>query len=158
MGPRELIQRLGLKPHPEGGQYREVFRSEHRVSVPATGADRAALTAIHYLLCEGERSRWHRVRSDEVWHHADGSPLELLLLSPDLVELRRMTLGSLANGHTPMVVVPAFWWQAARPLGPYALCSCLVAPGFDFADFTFMHDEDDRARLAERHPAMIEFL
>jgi predicted cupin superfamily sugar epimerase len=155
MDSTALIERLGLRPHPEGGHYREVFRSAMRVQVPDHGTERSALTVIHYLLCAGEFSRWHRVRAEEVWHHADGGPLELLLLTPDMAVPRRVTLGALADGHQPMVVVPADHWQAARPLGAHALCSCLVAPGFEFADFAFM-DAAQRERLASLQPQLVD--
>jgi uncharacterized protein len=125
MDAAEIIHRLGLVPHPEGGYYRETFRSSLTLDLP-DGRRRSASTAIHYLLPPGTRSAWHRVASDEVWHHYDGGPLRLHLLGTGTRRLDR---------SEPQVVVPAGVWQAAEPEGEGVLCGCTVAPGFDFADF-----------------------
>lgn len=128
---RALVDRLGLWPHPEGGYYREVFRSALRVSTPR--GERSALTLIHYLLPTGSFSAFHRVRSDEVWVHGGGDPLELHVLDgAGRHEMHRLGVG----GPAGQAVVPGGAWQAARPLGPrYALATCAVAPGFEFEDF-----------------------
>jgi len=125
MDVAEIIHRLGLIPHPEGGYYRETFRSPVMLDLP-DGRHRHASTAILYLLPAGERSAWHRVASDEVWHHYGGGPLRLHLLGMGTRRLDR---------SDPQIVVPAGVWQAAEPEGEGALCGCTVAPGFDFADF-----------------------
>ena len=93
-----------------------------------------------FLLASGSFSAWHRVSSDEVWHWYEGEPLELLLASADFSVVQRRRLGPVGAGTEPGVTVPADWWQAARPLGAYALCGCTVAPGFEFEDFTFLRD------------------
>ena len=158
-----LIRRYGLEPHPEGGWYREVHRSGELVS-RLDGQRRAALTAILFLLPQGEISRWHRVSdADETWHHAGGAPLELLALSPEGGELRHQRLSAVhvqpqgwpEETATPLAVVPAGWWQAARSLGAWSLVSCCVGPGFDFADFTLLRDLPPA-----QHPsgALAEFL
>lgn len=122
---RHLIETLELQPHPEGGWYREVFRSGARVVRERDGASRSALTTIYFLLVEGTFSAWHRVRSDEVWHFYEGDPLELLTRD-----------GATRLDATNRVhVIPANVWQAARPLGAYTLAGCTVAPGFEFEDF-----------------------
>jgi predicted cupin superfamily sugar epimerase len=137
---RALIDRLGLARHPEGGYYAQTFRSESIV-VPADGrGERAALTTIYFLLVEGERSRWHRVRSDEVWHFYEGAPLELLELTPALDVMRSQHLGPLEGSQTPVHVIPAGHWQAARSTGSYTLVGCTVGPGFEFDDFLMMAD------------------
>lgn len=124
----EVARLLGLAPHPEGGFYRETFRA------PAAEGQRAASTAIYYLLPEGEASAWHRVDADEVWHHYAGAPLELTLW--DGRERRVVRLGTdLAAGESPQAVAPAGVWQAARPLGGWVLAGCTVAPAFEFAGF-----------------------
>lgn len=148
MHPRasELISLLRLASHPEGGFYRETFRSPARVS-PAGRPGRSALTNILFLLAAGGHSAWHRVLSDEVWHWYEGDTLELLLASPDLRIVQRLRLGAVAESTAPAITVPAGWWQAARPLGDYALCGCTVAPGFEFEDFFFLRD-DAKARAA----------
>ena len=140
MHPRaaELIERLGLEPHPEGGRYARTFRSEATVS-PADGRPaRVALSTIHYLLVAGEHSRWHRVRSDEAWHHHEGGAIELLTAPPGGGAIRSARLGAASATERPSAVVPAGWWQAARPLGDYALVSCAVAPGFEWEDFELL--------------------
>ena len=148
-----LIQTLDLHDHPEGGYYREVFRSAAMVN-PTDGREgRSSLTSIYFLLMEGSHSSWHVVRSDEAWHHYEGDPLELLTIDPDSFELTQVVLGPIEEGAQPVRVVAAGLWQAARPLGTYTLAGCSVGPGFDFADFTLMRDEDTAAaRLHDTHP------
>jgi hypothetical protein len=121
-----IIALLGLKPHPEGGHFRETFRD---------GEGRGHSTAIYFLLKAGEVSRWHRVDAAEVWHFYRGAPLELrvgkaiYVLGPDVEE-----------AQAPQVVVPPGTWQSARSLGEYTLVGCTVAPGFDFAHFEMALD------------------
>ena len=127
----EVISLLDLKPHPEGGHFRETFRDSR---TDANG--RAASTAILFLLARGERSHWHRVDATEVWHHYAGSALRLELALSDQGPVERITLGpDLAAGERPQVVVPTHHWQAAESLGDWTLVGCTVAPGFDFAGF-----------------------
>lgn len=128
---------LALQSHPEGGYFREVHRSPAGVAHPETGEPRAALTSIYFLLEMGEFSAFHRVRSDEVWNFHAGGPLELHLISPEGVHFVHHLGGNVVAGERPQVVVPANWWQAARPVASveFSLCGCQVAPGFDFADF-----------------------
>ena len=125
----EIIARLDLKPHPEGGHFRETFRD------PANGRDdRAASTAIYFLLARGERSQWHRIDAVEIWHHYAGD--SLMLQIADDAGARSVRLGrDLAAGETPQAIVPAHAWQAAESTGDWTLVGCTVAPGFDFAGF-----------------------
>ena len=138
----ELISALALEPHPEGGYYREIFRSAVLIE-PADGRGaRAALTTIYYLLAAGQASRLHRVTSDEVWHLYEGGPLELIEFDPEFRELKRHRLAAAGeDSQAPVCTIPAGQWQAARPLGDYALVGCTVSPGFDFADFTLLADD-----------------
>jgi predicted cupin superfamily sugar epimerase len=131
----QLVDVLGLSPHPEGGYYRETWRSPLALGGLPHGAPRSASTAIYFLLPAGSFSALHRVASDEVWHHYDGDSVELHLLEGRVH--RTLRLGrDLSRGERPQHVVPAGAWQAAVPLGArWALCGCTVAPGFDFADF-----------------------
>jgi predicted cupin superfamily sugar epimerase len=146
---RELIAVLGLTPHPEGGHYRRIHESTQRVRVDGGARTRAALTAIHFLLSAGEASRWHRVDADESWHHAEGDPLELLVFDPATRSLTRDRLGRLdaATRTRPLIVVAAGRWQAARPLGAYALVGCSVGPGFEFAGFTLLVEAPEVAAM-----------
>jgi predicted cupin superfamily sugar epimerase len=144
---RRLVERLQLRPHPEGGLYREVFRS-HR-TLPLARGSRSALTAIHFVLPAGAFSAFHRVASDEVWSFQGGDPLELFVLGGDGALVTHRLGRDLDPGQEPLAVVPAGAWQAAVPLGErYSWCSCLVAPGFDFADFEMA----SRADLETRFP------
>jgi uncharacterized protein len=122
---QQLIDTLGLAPHPEGGWYRQVFKSEERVTRHADGAQRSALTTIYFLLVEGTYSAWHCVQSDEAWHFYEGDALEVLT--------RDATIRLDADHRVH--VIKAGEWQAARPLGAYALVGCTVGPGFEFEDF-----------------------
>ncbi|WP_049621599.1 cupin domain-containing protein [Frateuria defendens] len=143
-----LIRRLDLQPHPEGGHYRRI----HPLPQPA---QRGALSAIHFLLPAGEVSAWHRVDAEEVWHYVEGDPLELLIYRPELGTLRRLRLGPLperGEAQSLLGMVPAGAWQAARPLGAYTLCSCLVAPAFEFAGFSLVEDAALARRLAALAP------
>jgi predicted cupin superfamily sugar epimerase len=116
----ELIARLQLQPHPEGGHYRETWRD-----VPADGG-RGAGTAIYFLLRAGEESRWHRVDAVEIWHHYDGAPLDLWIDDARPVSL---------SPWSPQVIVPAGAWQRARSTGAYTLVGCTVSPAFEFRGF-----------------------
>jgi predicted cupin superfamily sugar epimerase len=125
----DVIALLGLEPHPEGGHYRETFRDAAQVA-----GERAASTAIYFLLRTGELSRWHRVDAAEVWHWYAGAPLVLAIA--DAHGRREERLGAdLAAGERPQAVVPAHAWQQAASLGAWTLCGCTVAPGFAFAGF-----------------------
>lgn len=125
MTAEEVVEALGLSPHPEGGWYRETFRDK------AARDGRAASTAIYYLLARGQRSHWHRVDAAEVWHFYSGDPLKL-----SLAGLGDLVLGAdLAAGHRPQAVVPAGAWQSAESLGEWTLAGCTVAPGFEFSGF-----------------------
>jgi len=157
----ELISRLQLLPHPEGGHYREVFRSPHAVTPADDRPQRSALTSIDFLLARGERSAWHRVRSDEVWHLLEGGPLRLWLMPPALDGVQAVTLGPVDDAGTlPRYIVPAQWWQAAEPLGEYAYVGATVGgPGFDFADFSFLRaDAAAGERLAALRPELRHLL
>ena len=125
----EIIARLELKPHPEGGHFRETFRDADN-----TRDGRAASTAIYFLLARGERSHWHRIAAAEVWHYYAGSPLALSIAHDGRVETIRLG-PDLAAGEQPQAVVPAHAWQAAESLGDWTLVGCTVAPGFDFSTF-----------------------
>jgi uncharacterized protein len=126
----EIIRRLALAPHPEGGFFRETFRD----TKPEMGG-RAASTAIYYLLPQGEISEWHRVDAAEIWHFYAGAALELCLSEDGLLASRQRLGNDLAGGERPQLVAPAGWWQSARSLGAWTLVGCTVAPGFEFSRF-----------------------
>jgi predicted cupin superfamily sugar epimerase len=125
----EVIARLDLKPHPEGGHYRETFRDAGQTNGRGHG------TAIYYLLQAGERSHWHRIDAAEVWHFYAGAALKLSL-SADGRQGDEFRLGAdLIAGERPQAVVPSGYWQAAESLGTWSLVGCTVAPAFEFASF-----------------------
>ena len=161
MDPRaaHLFAALGLQPHPEGGFFRETFRSTHAVR-PADGRpDRAALTTIHFLLVSGAVSRWHRVASDEAWHFYEGAPLDLWQADAEADAVEVVRLGRFDGaGTVPAHVVPAGCWQAARTTGAYTLVGCTVGPGFDFDDFEMLADQPALAAAMRRHPGAADLL
>jgi len=126
----DIIRRLRLTPHPEGGHYRETWRA------PAQPGERASGTAIYYLLSAGERSHWHKVDAAEIWHWYAGAPLELRM-SAEAGPVITLQLGNrLESGQSPQLVVPAHHWQSAASLGEWSLVGCTVSPGFEFEGFT----------------------
>ena len=126
----DIIARLELEPHPEGGYYRETFRD---ASVDAQG--RARSTAIYFLLARGEPSHWHRIDAVEVWHYYAGSALTLRIAHDGCTQ-HTVRLGTdIIAGERPQAIVPAQAWQTAESAGDWTLVGCTVAPGFEFAKF-----------------------
>jgi len=136
MQTRAVIDKLDLKPHPEGGWYREVYRSSDRVQT--TRGARSAITTIYYLLERNQSSRWHVVEADEIWHFYEGSPLELLAYDPVARALVHSVLGHTGEDRERVAVIRKGVWQAARSQGDFSLVGCSVAPGFEFDDFQFV--------------------
>jgi len=154
------IEKLGLIPHPEGGWFRETYRSTETiqaVGLPARfGGDRSCSTAIYFLLESGQFSALHRIKSDELWFFHAGSPLLIHCLSEE-GQHQAITLGSnLGQGDKFQAVVPAGSWFGAQPLtfDSFSLVSCTVAPGFDFADFE-MGERDELLLLFPQHREVI---
>ena len=129
MKGEEIIEKLGLEPHPEGGWFKETWRAE------AKDGERPAGTAIYYLLKAGERSHWHRVDATEIWHYYAGAPLRLSLSKDGAKEETRILGPGLADGAAPQVIVPPHEWQAAQSLGDWTLVGCTVSPAFEFSGF-----------------------
>ncbi len=162
MNASDLVDSLGLLPHPEGGFYKETYRAPDVLPKAALaglgegrfGGDRAASTAIYFLLREGEYSALHRIASDEVWHFYAGSPLTIVVLHDD-GRREDLLLGlDFARGAAPQQVVPAGAWFGSYVTGGagFALVGCTVAPGFDFGDFEL----GTRSDLLERFPGHVE--
>ena len=126
-----VIDRLGLRPHPEGGWYAETWRAR------SDAGARPSASAILYLLAAGERSHWHRVDAAEIWQYSAGDALELRIWAGEGTEVvtHRLGAGTSDDAGVPQVVVAAGAWQAARPLGAWTLVGCIVSPAFDFAGF-----------------------
>ena len=124
-----VVHALGLEPHPEGGWFRETWRA------PSPAGERAAASAILYLLAPGERSHWHRVDAAEIWQWSAGEALELRI-APNGGRVETIRLGGdVTSGEVPQAVVPKGAWQSARPLGGWGLVGCIVAPAFEYAGF-----------------------
>lgn len=154
------IRELRLAPHPEGGWYRETYRAGDQFpGAPGAGfpAGRSLCTAIYFLLEHGNFSAFHRIRSDELWHHYDGDGADVHVIGPDGDD-RRLALGRGA-GRQPQAVVPAGCWFAAEVAegGKFSLLGCTVAPGFDFADFE-LADGIELAAVHAQHTPLIRRL
>jgi predicted cupin superfamily sugar epimerase len=149
---RQLIDALGLVPHPERGHYVESYRASARVASGTHAGERSASTAIYFLISEDEPTTYlHRLVSDEVFHLYEGGPLDVLLLAPDgSSRVARLGL-DLSRGERPQVVIAAGTWFGTELAegAPFCLIGCTVAPGFEFADFEL----GDAVALAARYPA-----
>ncbi len=147
----QLIRQFDLRPHPEGGYYRETYRCEERVQRLQAGRERSASTAIYYLLSGDAYSAWHRIRSDELWHFYAGCPLDVHVLD-DGGQLRTLRLGNALEEPDAVfqAVVPARCWFAAERIDrqSYAFVGCTVAPGFEFSEFELA----DAAQLQMQYP------
>lgn len=156
--PEQLIEQLDLAPHPEGGYFREIHRSERAVEPGDGRGQRAGLTVIYYLLLGDQVSRWHRVQSDELWHFVAGDGLDLVVATPDFERLSVDAIGPPPD-KCPLRIVVADQWQAARVQGSWCLVSCSVGPGFDFRDFQLLSELPQAAKsLALKHPAWLGLL
>lgn len=130
LSAQDIIDRLDLQPHPEGGWYRETWRAD--------GPGRAGGTSIHFLLTAGQRSHWHRVDATELWIFQGGSPLKLRTAKGDKGEAGIVdhVLGlDLAAGQVTQVALEPYEWQGAETLGDWTLVACVVVPGFEFSGF-----------------------
>jgi uncharacterized protein len=151
----ELIEKLGLKPHKEGGWFAESWRAPERLAInalpPRYSGARSLSTAIYYLITPGSFSRLHRLRSDELFHFYLGDPVEFLLLSPDRKGATAIVGPDVMAGQRPLLVVRRGTWQGARllPGGKFALLGTTMAPGFEYDDF----EKADPAALARTYPA-----
>src|ERR1041384_3051351 len=152
----ELLTILGMRPHPEGGHYAELFRSRHRVQVPERTVERAAITTIYFMLVAGEFSRWHRVVSDEIWHFHEGDAVELLLFD-EQKGLRRLRLGAGSRETRRPVGRAAGEWPAA-PAGACGVGGCPVVRGCGCAVFSRAVDgREVAAKIASAGPDLARF-
>jgi uncharacterized protein len=135
MTAETLIRHLGLQPHPEGGYYKETYRSG-MLTTNDDGKQRSVQTAIYYLLTDGDKSHFHRIKSDELWFFHQGDALEISYIEDG--KIKHIVLGHASDrGETAQAMIPAHTWFGAKLKQDkgFALVSCTVAPGFDFADF-----------------------
>lgn len=130
------IEQLNLLPHPEGGYYKETYRSSNEIQANGFNGSRSVATSIYFLLRDNEKSHLHRIRSDEQWYYHAGSTLEIIILHEGKLSIE--LLGSnIEKGESLHVTVPAGGWFGSRVKNQegFVLVSCVVAPGFDFEDF-----------------------
>jgi predicted cupin superfamily sugar epimerase len=153
MDVKNIIEKYQLTPHPEGGYYREVYRSEDRVFSPNSKEERNAITQIYFLLTKGQISRFHKVLHDEIWNFYEGSPLKLITFNDEQIS------ESILGPENYISVVKAGEFQAAESMGTYTLVGCSVAPGFDFKDFSFLdHEQKLAAILKTKFPDYDRFI
>lgn len=159
MNVNEIIEELNLEPHPEGGFFRETYRSELSI-LPNTLEEyketRNIATVIYFLLKSGQKSAFHRLKTDEFWYYHQGSPLAVYIIHPT-GNLQEITLGNdFSSDQTPQLLLPAGTWFAAKCTEPqsFTLISCSVSPGFDFHDFELAK----REKLAKEFPAHQEII
>ena len=149
-----LVNKLGLEPHPEGGYYRQIYRSAAEVCSPKHGLPRPAVTHIYFLLLKGQVSRFHKVLHDEIWNHYDRAPLTLFQLHQQ--QLHEKRIGGPEDEMA--AVVPGGHYQAATSTGDYSLVGCSLAPGFDFADFSFIDEPCLKQWIELAHPHLSKFI
>jgi uncharacterized protein len=157
----EWIAMLSLLPHPEGGYYREMYRSSGTIAAQALpaqhGGPRAYVTSIYFLLKSGACSRLHRLRSDELWYFHAGSPLTISVIDSAGMAAHHRLGADCRNGEALQCAVPAECWFGARVDEPdaFSLISCAVAPGFDFADFELGERQNLLKKFPHHHDLII---
>ncbi|MBP1673186.1 MAG: hypothetical protein H6Q25_1001 [Bacteroidetes bacterium] len=143
MDPYKLIEILDLKPHPEGGFYKETYRALSTVEIDNSKI-RNTSTAIYYLLLDDHKSHFHKVLSDEIWIYHQGETIELYQIDTKGALITHLLGNDIQNSEKPQIVIPKGDWFAAKikkDIG-YCLVSCIVAPGFEFEDFILANQED----------------
>jgi len=155
----ELIKKLKLIPHPEGGYFIETYRSSICFNSPVVNDKRCLVTDIYFLLVKGQISRFHRVRHDEIWHFYEGAPLSLIEIDPSTFNLCSTHLGSGRDLLKYQHIIKAGNWQTARSLGDYSLSGCTVSPGFEQNDFLFLKDsKKDMDKIISKYPALVKHI
>ena len=153
-----LVETLDLQPHPEGGFYKETYRSESAIKLNGElgiHGNRNYSTAIYFLLLKNQFSAWHRIKQDEAWHFYEGASVRVHSISPEGV-YQYFDLGTdFESGEAPQYLVPGGYWFASESLGDYSLVGCTVAPGFNFADFE-LADRSELTRLFPAHKPLIQ--
>ena len=144
MTSKEYIQHLQLIPHPEGGYYKETYRSPLQISVEGFDDERSISTSIYFLLEKGQESALHRIKSDEIWFYQDGDCLEIIEIDEHNAEVITLLGKNIIHGEVLQHVVKAGRWFGARlkPESSFCLFACQVSPGFDFRDFELLNSTD----------------
>ena len=153
-----FIEKLKLIKHPEGGWYKEVYRSEEFIDINSLderfSSERNLSTSIFFLLEKNEFSAFHKIKSDEIWHYHSGSSLKLYMITPEGKLIEKKLGLDIENNEFPQVVVPHGYYFAAKTECEFTLCGCTVSPGFDFSDFEMPNSES----LTEMFPAQAEII
>lgn len=163
MDSKQVIQLLELNQHPEGGYYREIYRSSDSISLDAINQNNSGLrnlaTSIYYLLESGQVSKLHRLKSDEIWYFHTGSPIYIICLLK--AQISTILLGSdLDKGQVPQAIIKAGTIFGASPMNnhSYTLVGCMVAPGFDFTDFEFVKKEEIMKDYSDSFRLLINYI
>lgn len=150
---QEIIAKYQLQPHPEGGYFRELYRSEQVLNSPINGKKRNTITHIYFLLAQGQISRFHKVLHDEIWNFYEGSPLKLIEFDGNRIQ------ETIIGNQDYFKVIKGGVFQAAESMGEYSLVGCSVAPGFDFNDFSFITGESSLIKIFEsNYPEFMRFV
>ena len=156
----EIIQTLGLMRHPEGGYFKESYRSNGKIDEgslgPAYNGKRNYSTCIYFLIGSEDFSAFHRIKQDEIWHFYDGSPIRLHMISDNGVHTQHIIGRDFSNNETPQFIVPGGYWFAAEVIQEdnFSLVGCTVSPGFDFEDFELKSREE----LVDMFPEHIKII
>lgn len=137
LSSEDVLRILDLQPHPEGGAYRETYRSKNQADVDP---QRSVCTAIYFLVQAHQKTEWHRVKYDEMYHHYAGTILDVLLISPDGVFEKHKLGDDLETGARPQLLIPGGYWQSVQAHDFWVLVGCTVSPGFDFSDFELSNE------------------
>lgn len=160
---QEIIKKLALQPHPEGGYFRETYRSHGEIpkDVPGFpfGSNRNYCTSIYFLLTSESFSAFHRIKQDEIWHFYDGSPIRLHTISEDGIHNSFIIGRNILDGEVPQLVVPAGEWFAAEVIDKdsYSLVGCTVSPGFSFEDFELPERDELVSKFPEHKKLITKF-
>lgn len=153
---QNIIKKYNLIPHPEGGYYREIFRSKTQITSPAVNKKRTTATHIYFFLLEKQISKFHKVVHDEIWSFYQGDALKVIIFEGETA--KETIIGHRQkDGYT--VIIPGGCYQAAESIGEYSLVGCTVAPGFEFEDMSFLYqDESNKSKLLKSHPEYKKFI
>ena len=152
---QNLIDKYNLVPHPEGGYYAVVYESKQAVTSPVVNKDRKAITHIYFLLLKGQVSLFHKVAHDEIWNFYEGDPLKLIKYDGFTIE--EDIIGSGCSDYVS--IVEGGIYQAAESTGVYSLVGCSIAPGFEFEDFSLLHDDiEEKEKVLIKFPGYLKFI
>lgn len=150
----ELVVKLGLIPHPEGGFYKETYRSEEVIHSSEMEGERSMSTAIYFMLTAGNFSAFHRIKSDEMWHFYKGASVRIHVINPNGAYETILLGDKIEEGENLQAIVPAGFWFASETTGEFSLVGCTVSPGFDFRDFELA----DKANLTKQFPLLFDVI